>query len=228
MRLPHSVDPQRDHEAAIAVVSPPMSGTGQLYVIAAPSGAGKTSLVQALLAAEPRLALSVSHTTRAPRPNEVHGREYHFVTPEAFAELVLAGGFLEHAQVFDNHYGTGRGQVEAQLAAGRDVILEIDWQGARQVRQARPGTLSIFILPPSLATLRQRLEGRGTDSPAVIARRLADAQGDLSHWHEFDYVVVNDRFEQALADLRAILAGQGQGLRADRPALAPLLANLLA
>lgn len=205
-----------------------MNEPGHLFVIAAPSGAGKTSLVKALLAAEPQLALSVSHTTRPPRPNEANGREYHFVTPEVFAELVLAGGFLEHAQVFDNHYGTGREQAEAQLAAGHDVILEIDWQGARQVRQARPGTQSIFILPPSLATLRQRLEGRATDSPQVIARRLADAQGDMSHWHEFDYVVVNDDFQQALADLRRILAGDGAALRADRPELAPLLANLLA
>jgi guanylate kinase len=205
-----------------------MTETGHLYVIAAPSGGGKTSLVKALLAAEPQLALSVSHTTRPPRPNELDGREYHFVTPEVFAQRVLANGFLEHAQVFDNHYGTGREQVEAQLAAGRNVILEIDWQGARQVRQARPDTRSIFILPPSLATLRQRLEGRATDSPQVIARRLADAQGDMSHCLEFDYAVINEDFGRALADLQRIIAGQGPSLRADRPELAPLLANLLA
>ena len=205
-----------------------MPETGHLYVIAAPSGGGKTSLVKALLAAEPQLALSVSHTTRPPRPNELDGREYHFVTPEVFAQRVLADGFLEHAQVFDNHYGTGREQVEAQLAAGRNVILEIDWQGARQVRQARPDTRSIFILPPSLATLRQRLEGRATDSPQVIARRLADAQGDMSHCLEFDYAVINEDFGRALADLQRIIAGQGPSLRADRPELAPLLANLLA
>ena len=205
-----------------------MPEPGHLYVIAAPSGGGKTSLVKALLAAEPQLALSVSHTTRPPRPNELDGREYHFVTPEVFAQRLLADDFLEHAQVFDNHYGTGREQVEAQLAAGRNVILEIDWQGARQVRQARPDTRSIFILPPSLATLRQRLEGRATDSPQVIARRLADAQGDMSHCLEFDYAVINDDFDRALADLQQIIAGQGPSLRADRAELAPLLANLLA
>ena len=205
-----------------------MTESGHLYVIAAPSGGGKTSLVKALLAAEPQLALSVSHTTRPPRPNELNGREYHFVTPEVFAQRVLADGFLEHARVFDNHYGTGREQVEAQLAAGRNVILEIDWQGARQVRQARPDTRSIFILPPSLATLRQRLEGRATDSPQVIARRLADAQGDMSHCLEFDYAVINDDFDRALADLQQIIAGHGASLRADQPELSPLLANLLA
>ena len=199
-----------------------------LFVLSAPSGAGKTSLVRALLAADPTLAVSVSHTTRAPRPNERNGREYHFTTAADFAELVLAGGFLEHAQVFDNHYGTGREQLEAQLAAGHDVILEIDWQGARQVRHARPGTQTVFILPPSLAALRERLHTRATDSPEVIARRLADAQSDMAHWHEFDYVVVNDDFAVALAQLQQIIAGDGEALRADRPALQPLLANLLA
>ena len=199
-----------------------------LFVLSAPSGAGKTSLVRALLAADPTLAVSVSHTTRAPRPNERNGREYHFTTAADFADLVLAGGFLEHAQVFDNHYGTGREQLEAQLAAGHDVILEIDWQGARQVRHARPGTQTVFILPPSLAALRERLHTRATDSTEVIARRLADAQSDMAHWHEFDYVVVNDDFAVALAQLQQIIAGDGEALRADRPALQPLLANLLA
>ena len=199
-----------------------------LFVLSAPSGAGKTSLVRALLAADPTLAVSVSHTTRAPRPNERNGREYHFTTAADFADLVLAGGFLEHAQVFDNHYGTGREQLEAQLAAGHDVILEIDGQGARQVRHARPGTQTVFILPPSLAALRERLHTRATDSTEVIARRLADAQSDMAHWHEFDYVVVNDDFAVALAQLQQIIAGDGEALRADRPALQPLLANLLA
>ena len=199
-----------------------------LFVLSAPSGAGKTSLVRALLAADPTLAVSVSHTTRAPRPNERNGREYHFTTAADFADLVLAGGFLEHAQVFDNHYGTGREQLEAQLAAGHDVILEIDWQGARQVRHARPGTQTVFILPPSLAALRERLHTRATDSTEVIARRLADAQSDMAHRHEFDYVVVNDDFAVALAQLQQIIAGDGEALRADRPALQPLLANLLA
>jgi guanylate kinase len=201
---------------------------GRLLVIAAPSGAGKTSLVKALLAVEPRLAASVSHTTRAPRPNEQNGREYHFVSREQFAELVLAAGFLEHAQVFDNQYGTGREQLEAQLAAGRDVILEIDWQGARQVRTARPVTQSVFILPPSLKALEERLYARQTDSAEVIARRLAEARGDMSHYREFDYVVVNDDFEHTLSELRQIVAGHGEAFRSDRPQLAPILANLLA
>jgi guanylate kinase len=199
----------------------------RLLVLSAPSGAGKTSLVRALLAADPALAVSVSHTTRAPRPNECNGREYHFTTADDFAALVLAGGFLEHAQVFDNHYGTGREQLEAQLAAGHDVILEIDWQGARQVRRARPGTETVFILPPSLAALRERLHTRATDTPEVIARRLADAQTDMAHWHEFDYAVVNDDFAVALGQLQQIIAGTGETLRADRPGLQPLLANLL-
>ncbi len=201
---------------------------GRLFVISAPSGAGKTSLVKALLALEPRLTVSVSHTTRLPRPNEQNGREYHFVSPEAFDALVQVGGFLEHARVFDNQYGTGREQLEARLAAGHDIILEIDWQGARQVRAARPGTESIFILPPSQAALRQRLEGRGTDSPEVIARRLADAQGDMTHCNEFDYVVVNDDFQQTLGELRQIMAGDSEPFRGSRAALQGLLANLLA
>ena len=200
----------------------------RLFVLSAPSGAGKTSLVRALLAADPQLAVSVSHTTRAPRANERNGREYHFTTPDEFAALVLAGGFLEHAQVFDNHYGTGREQLEAQLAAGHDVILEIDWQGARQVRYARPGTETVFILPPSLVALRERLTTRATDSPEVIAKRLAEAQSDMAHWHEFDYVVVNDDFDLALRELQQIIAGEGQALRADRPELQASLANLLA
>jgi len=174
-------------------------------VIAAPSGAGKTSLVKALLEVEPRLAASVSHTTRAPRPTEQNGREYHFVSPEAFAELVLAGGFLEHAQVFDNQYGTGREQLEAQLAAGRDVILEIDWQGAAQVRQMFSDTVSVFILPPSLQELERRLRARGKDSEPVIGRRIAAAQSEIRHAHEFNYAIINNDFHEARADLEAIV-----------------------
>jgi len=200
----------------------------RLYVISAPSGAGKTSLVKALLAARGHLGLSVSHTTRRQRPNEVDGRDYHFIDLPRFEQMVAAGAFLEHARVFDNCYGTGRQQLEAQLAAGRDVVLEIDWQGARQVRAALPGCTSIFILPPSRAALEQRLEGRGTDSREVIARRLADAVADMSHWHEFDYVVVNDRFEQAVAELSAIMDGRGAALRVDRPGLAAFAGALLA
>ena len=201
---------------------------GRLFVIAAPSGAGKTSLVKALLALKPELRLSISHTTRARRPTEEHGREYYFVSVPEFRALVERGQFLEHAQVFDNFYGTGRGPVETQLAQGRDVILEIDWQGARQVRAALPECSSIFILPPSRQALEERLRNRRTDSDEVIARRLRDAVGDMSHWSEFDYVVVNDHFDKAVADLARIVAGRGDDLRAPRPALDPLLADLLA
>jgi len=202
--------------------------SARLYVISAPSGAGKTSLVKALLAAQPSLAVSVSHTTRNPRPIELEGREYHFVGKPRFAELVAEGAFLEHASVFDNFYGTGRAQVQSHLAAGRDVLLEIDWQGARQVRAAMPECVSIFILPPSRPELERRLRSRGTDSDAVIARRLADAAADMSHCTEFDCAVVNDRFEDALAALQAIIAGHGEAFRASRPALQGLLASLTA
>ncbi len=200
---------------------------GQLYVVAAPSGAGKTSLVKALLDRVPELRLSVSHTTRAQRPKEQHGREYFFVSIPEFRDKVAKGDFLEHAQVFDNFYGTGRAPVEEQLAVGRNVILEIDWQGARQVRASMPSASTIFILPPSRQALEQRLRSRATDSDEVIARRLRDAVGDMSHWNEFDYVVVNDEFERATDDLASIVLGKGEHLRAPRAALEPLLANLL-
>jgi guanylate kinase len=201
---------------------------GQLFVIAAPSGAGKTSLVKALLHRRPQLHLSVSHTTRTPRPNEAAGREYFFVPVEEFRQLVAQEAFLEHAQVFDNHYGTGRAPVEALLAGGRSVILEIDWQGARQVRASLPECVSIFILPPSRDALEQRLRARKTESDAAIERRLRDAVGDMSHWQEFDYVVVNDDFERAVEDLTRIVVSLGAHLGADRPALRPLIAELLA
>jgi guanylate kinase len=200
---------------------------GQLYVVAAPSGAGKTSLVKALLERVPELRLSVSHTTRARRPTEQHGKEYFFVSIPEFKDKVAKGDFLEHAQVFDNFYGTGRAPVEEQLAIGRNVILEIDWQGARQVRASMPSAATIFILPPSRQALEQRLRTRATDSEEVIARRLRDAVGDMSHWNEFDYVVVNDDFERATGDLASIVLGKGEPLRAPRAALEPLLANLL-
>jgi guanylate kinase len=201
---------------------------GRLFVIAAPSGAGKTSLVQALLDSDPTLRLSVSHTTRKLRETEREGREYHFVSVADFERLRAAGEFLEHAQVFGNLYGTSRAYVERQLADGHDVVLEIDWQGAQQVRRALPRCVSVFILPPSRAALRERLARRATDTPEVIARRLAEAAGDMSHYLEFDYVVVNDDFARAVADLRRILAGRAAGLRSDRPQLAPLLKDLLA
>lgn len=200
---------------------------GKLFVVSAPSGAGKTSLVKALLATRPNLAVSVSHTTRKPRPHEVEGRDYHFVSPAAFQELVQQHAFLEHARVFDNFYGTGAEQVRGKLAAGQDVLLEIDWQGARQVRRAMPDCVSIFILPPSRAALEQRLRERRTDSAETIARRLADAASDMGHYDEFDYVVVNDRFEKAQHELAAILDGHGHELRAGRRELEPLVQALL-
>jgi guanylate kinase len=200
---------------------------GKLFVISAPSGAGKTSLVRALLAARPNLVVSVSHTTRRPRPHEVEGQDYHFVSPQAFHELAHQKAFLEHAQVFDNFYGTGVQQVERKLAAGNDVLLEIDWQGARQVRQAMPASTSIFILPPSRLALEQRLRERRTDSAETIVRRLSEAAADMSHYREFDFVIVNDRFETALVDLLSILDGGGQALRSHRPELDRLMPTLL-
>jgi guanylate kinase len=201
---------------------------GRLYVISAPSGAGKTSLVKALLKSEPRLRLSISHTTRTRRPTEVEGREYYFVSQPQFEELSARGEFLEHARVFDNNYGTARAFVEAQLAAGHDVLLEIDWQGAQQVRRAMPECVSIFVLPPARQALAERLARRATDTAEVIRRRLSDAAGDMSHYGEFDYVVVNDVFERAVADLKRIIDGQGEDLKSDRPELKPLLKDLLA
>jgi len=201
---------------------------GKLFVVAAPSGAGKTSLVKALLERIPRLEMSVSHTTRPRRPKEEHGREYFFVGVPDFEHLVAEGEFLEHARVFDNLYGTARAPVEARLAQGEDIVLEIDWQGARQVRAAMPDCVTIFILPPSREALEKRLRSRATDSSEVIARRLRDAVSDMSHWREFDYVVVNDDFERAVGDLMAIVTAGSQQLAAGRPELAPLLERLLA
>jgi guanylate kinase len=201
---------------------------GRLIVLSAPSGAGKTTLVKALLASEPQLRLSISHTTRARRPTEVEGREYHFVSKEQFEELVARGEFLENARVFDNLYGTSRAFVEGELAQGHDVLLEIDWQGARQVRRAMPQCVTVFVLPPSRAALAERLARRATDTPEVIRRRLKDAVGDMSHYREFDYAIVNDDFDRAVADLKRIIAGRGEDLRSDCAALAPLLTQLLA
>jgi guanylate kinase len=201
---------------------------GRLFVIAAPSGAGKTSLVKALLSSDPSLRLSISHTTRKRRPTEAEGREYHFVSVPEFEQLVARGEFLEHARVFDNYYGTSRGFVEEQLRQGNDVLLEIDWQGAQQVRRAMPQCVTIFILPPSRAALAERLARRATDSPDIIARRLADAAADMSHYREFDYVIVNDNFERALEDLERIVAGKSDDLRGSRPELAALVKGLLA
>jgi guanylate kinase len=205
-----------------------MSGQrGKLFVIAAPSGAGKTSLVRALMQRRPTLRFSISYTTRQQRPNERDGHDYFFVDKPQFERMVAAGDFLEHARVFDNYYGTSRSQVERILDASQDVLLEIDWQGAQQIRRTLPECRSIFVLPPSRAALEQRLRGRGTDSDEVIARRLRDSLADLSHWSEFDYIVVNDDFDRATAELEAIVTGQGEHLRRDRAELRELLARLL-
>jgi guanylate kinase len=205
----------------------PPSGLGRLYVIAAPSGAGKTSLVKALMEREPRMRFSVSYTTRPPRPNEVDGRDYHFVTRVRFEEMAARGEFLEHARVYDNFYGTGLGAVQSELRDGQLLLLEIDWQGARQVRARLPAARSIFILPPTRRALEERLRARSTDSDAVIERRLEDAAQDLAHWTEFDYVVVNDQFERAVADLLAIVHQRGDELAATRPEVARFAAGLL-
>ena len=200
---------------------------GRLYVIAAPSGAGKTSLVKALMEREPRIQFSVSYTTRKPRPNEIPGRDYHFVSAERFEEMIANKEFLEHARVFDNCYGTGVRTVQEALSNGEELLLEIDWQGARQVRARLPEACSIFILPPSRHALEQRLKGRSTDSDEVIQRRLRDAAEDLGHWSEFDYVVINDRFEQAIEDLQAIVENRGSHLVAQRPEVVHLAARLV-
>jgi guanylate kinase len=178
---------------------------GDLFVVVAPSGAGKTSLVSAILGSERGIRLSVSYTTRAPREGEVDGREYHFVSRGAFEAMIAAGDLLEHANVYGNYYGTSRKWIESELAGEHDVLLEIDWQGARQVRRLFPGMVGIFILPPSLEELRRRLTARGKDSPDSIARRMASAREEISHVLEFEYIIVNERFDVALADLQAVV-----------------------
>jgi guanylate kinase len=177
---------------------------GTLFIVSAPSGAGKTSLVKALRESLAGFTVSVSHTTRAQRPGEEHGRDYFFVARSEFERMIEAGEFLEHARVFDNHYGTARSTVEAALAQGQDVLLEIDWQGARQIRMLMPDCQSIFILPPSRKALQERLTARG-DGSEIIARRMRDAISEMSHYDEYDYLVVNDDFEQALAELKSIV-----------------------
>ncbi len=178
---------------------------GTLFVVAAPSGAGKSTLVHALLERESAISLSVSHTTRPPRPGEQSGRQYYFVDRAEFERKIAEGVFLEHAEVHGNLYGTSRTRVAARLEQGRDVLLEIDWQGAEQIRRSQPDCVSVFILPPSRAELERRLRGRGSDSEEVIERRLRNSRGEIAHAHEFDYILVNDVFEDALADLQAIV-----------------------
>jgi len=183
--------------------------TGKLFVFAAPSGAGKTTLVHAVVAKHPELRFSISYTTRKPRKNEADGADYLFVTKREFMRLRDQGEMLEYAEVFDNYYATSRSQVEKHLADNRNVILEIDWQGAQQVRESLPECVTIFILPPSTEELERRLRDRRTDAPEVIERRLRDALSDMSHWSEFDHVIINDDLNQAILDLEDVLLGKG-------------------
>lgn len=180
---------------------------GRLFVIAAPSGAGKTTLVHRLMGADESLKFSISYTTRPRRDTETDGEDYNFVSKDAFRAMITAGDFLEYAEVFDNYYGTSKSQVEGMLNKGDNVILEIDWQGAQQVRSHMPDCRSVFILPPSVDELKKRLTGRGTDSPDVIERRFRDAVSDMSHWHEFDYAVINDDLDTATVELQGIVTG---------------------
>jgi guanylate kinase len=209
----------------ITTKAPPAIGV--LFVIAAPSGGGKSSMVNALLAREPGIRLSISWTTRPPRPGESEGQHYHFVDEPRFRELADAGEFLEHANVHGNWYATSATWLQAQLAGGQDVLLEIDWQGAAQVRKLIPGSVHIFILPPSLAALNDRLVRRGQDSAEVIARRLAGAFEEIRHWAEFDYVIINQDFATAVDDLAAIVRAARLTPSRQRDRHAKLLAELM-
>ena len=198
-----------------------MMSKGRLFIFSAASGTGKTSLAKALVEQMPELAFSVSHTTRAPRLGEQHGVHYYFVTPQQFDEMIAADRFLEHARVFGNSYGTSRAVTENLMRQGKSVIFDIDWQGARAIKEKMPEAVSIFILPPSRAALEERLTGRGQDAPEVIARRMGEAVSEISHYKEFDHLVVNDDFNAALADLKAIIRGEGspRPVTVDMPAL---------
>lgn len=200
---------------------------GTLYTVSAPSGAGKTSLVEAALQQNASLTVSVSHTTRAMRPGETDGVNYHFVDEATFKGMLEAGQFLEHAEVFGNWYGTSQKWVNDTLAAGRDVVLEIDWQGAEQVRRLVEGTVSVFILPPSRATLESRLRSRGQDDQATIDGRMAQAQSEMSHYSEADYLVINDDFDTALVELQAIFTAQRLRLRSQGQRHEALIRELL-
>ncbi|MFY0989034.1 guanylate kinase [Halomonas sp. C05BenzN] len=200
---------------------------GTLFIVSAPSGAGKTSLVRELIESLDGLQVSVSHTTRERRPGEVDGVNYHFVDVPGFEAMIERGEFFEYARVFDNYYGTSRPAVKTMLSAGQDVILEIDWQGARQVRSQMPEAVSIFILPPSRNELERRLASRGTDEHAVIARRMDDAVKEMSHHDEYDYLVINDDFTTALRELQSLVIARRLTLARVRERHAPLLEALL-
>jgi guanylate kinase len=196
---------------------------GNLFIVCAPSGAGKTTLVDALLEREPGIQLSISYTTRPPRDGETDGVDYHFVDRARFESMIAAGDFLEHAHVHGNYYGTSRAWIEREIAGDHDVLLEIDWQGAAQVRGIFPGLIGMFILPPSLAELRRRLKGRGKDSDETIERRIAGAREEISHVLEFEYIIVNDRFEQALEEIRSVV----RAARVSRARQSLRLTNLI-
>ena len=201
--------------------------SGHLYIVSAPSGAGKTTLVRMLMENDPGIRLSISYTTRAPRPGEQDGREYNFVEMAAFRAMVERGEFLEWAEVHGNCYGTSRLWIEREMAAGRDVLLEIDWQGAQQVRQLFPAAIGVFVLPPSMDELARRLTGRGTDSADVIARRLAAAHEEMRHVFEFEYVIINDELQRALADLLSVVRASRLRLAAQRTRHAALFNSLI-
>jgi guanylate kinase len=200
---------------------------GTLFIVAAPSGAGQSSIVNAVLADTPGIALSISYTSRAPRPGERHAQHYHFVDKAGFERMVADGDFFEHALVHGDYKGTARQSVEPQLAAGQDVLLEIDWQGARQVRAKVPDALSVFILPPSREALEARMRSRGQDSEAVIAQRLAAAREEMSHYDEFDFVIVNDDFGQAVREMQAIFLASRQRCAVQSERYAALIETLL-
>ena len=200
---------------------------GHLYIVAAPSGAGKTTLVKLLLENDSAIRVSISSTTREPRPGELDGREYHFVSVEDFLDMVGRGEFIEWAEVHGNYYGTSRRWIEGELAAGRDVLLEIDWQGAQQVRKIFPQAIGVFILPPSLAALKERLAGRGTDSAETSARRFAAARDEMRHVDEFDYVIINDDLQQALGNLHSVLGATRLQYSTQRQRHSALFASLL-
>ncbi len=200
---------------------------GTLFIFSAPSGAGKTSLVTSLLSCTQHIGVSVSHTTRAPRPGEVDGKNYHFVNKEEFIRMAGEGAFLEHAQVFDNYYGTSQSWVESELEAGRDVILEIDWQGAQQVRRIIQDTVNVFIAPPSIQALRERLRNRKQDDDEIIERRMRDARNEMSHFVEYDYLIINDDFENTLQELRSIVIARRHRLIAQQMRHAEVINNLL-